>query len=165
MTYSMNDIAGILAEYSTTNLSIRKFAKKKGISNKALRSWLSGDLPSNKPRRIPKPLDVDMEEKLAAWVRSERKLGTPISRADIQKQARTLAKKGGHHSFGSTSGWTTKFLRRNRFAGRTGTKEGRKLVFTEDDMVRRQLNFCKLAKSGTADYYSNFIYSLKRMDS
>ena len=139
MTYSHREIAEILAEFSIRQpISMRKFTKQKGISIFAFKRWLDGDLPSNGPRRLNKPLNVHMEDELAAWIRLERKRGNSVSRKNIKERAVKEARERGHgkEKFNAPDGWLTRFLHRYHFSLRTGTKKGRKLVFTEEDMVR-----------------------------
>ena len=44
MTYTLNEIAVLVAEYNDSGLSMRKFSKTKGISEKALKKWVVGKL-------------------------------------------------------------------------------------------------------------------------
>ena len=136
MTYSIIDIAHILAEYSQSQLSLTKFATQEKISRFALKKWLDGDLPSKRYRRIVKPMDEEMESGLAAWITSEREQGNPVSRTDIRDEAYNRARERGHLSFNASPGWLTRFLRRHDFTERVRTKAGRKFVYTAADIVR-----------------------------
>ena len=138
MTYSLEEISNILAEWDETDGSLpwTKFAKRKRISRFALKSWLRGDVPTKKSRRISEPMDVDLEAELASWIQTEWENGNPVTRLDIQALASAVGQERGHHSFKASDGWTTNFLRRHDFTQRAGTKEGRKFIFTSADIVR-----------------------------
>ena len=135
MTYSASEIAQILAQYSENQFSLLQFAKDQGIADFTLRKWLKGDLPSGKPRGIKKPRDAAMEKEIAEWIKSERADGTPVSRKDIKMEVEKRAKVREDEAFKASSGWLAGFMRRCNFSLQTGTKEGRKIVFNDNDKV------------------------------
>ncbi len=121
---------------SESGKSKRAFSKEKGFDPKTLSRYLRNDVPfEKKPRRIPKPMDEDMEKEIAEWIKELRKEHIAVWREDVRTKALEIAGRKGHTTFKASGSWIGRFMKRNRFSMRKVTPNGHKVVFTEQDIV------------------------------
>ena len=110
-------------------------ARQLGITETNIRNWIKNeheiregkpDARVSKPRRVAKY--PELEVKVCAFIDDKRKKGIPVSREDIREEAMKIKRELNiQDNFRASSGWCSKFMKRNSYSVRRPTKIAQKL--------------------------------------
>ena len=119
---------GEYAKYGSDNSNNSAASRKFGIDEKLVRDWRRKidnikSLPKTKcADRGRKCQWPELEKKVVEWVEENRKSGLAVTRNLIRLHAKKTAQQMNIDNFLVSSGWCTRFMKRNKLVLRQKTK-------------------------------------------
>ena len=148
--------------------NVNATARQLGINESCIRKWKTQEDEIRKAKqgsRIVKARRLakypELEKKVCEFVDGKRKKGLPCSREDIRDHAlRVKRELGIQDNFRASSGWCTRFMKRNLYSDRRPTKIAQKLP---DHYVDKMFDFQRfiIRRRGEAQY---LLQSIGNMD-
>ena len=135
-----------VVKFASDNSNNSAASQKFGIYEKLVRDWRRKidnikSLPKTKcADRGRKCQWPELEKKVVEWVEENRKSGLAVTRNLIRLHAKKTAQQMNIDNFLASSGWCTRFMKRNKLVLRQKTKISQcgisnALDGTEDDLV------------------------------
>ena len=133
-----------VVKFASDNSNNSAASRKFGIDEKLVRDWRRKidnikSLPKTKcadhGRKCQWP---ELEKKVVEWVEENRKCGLAVTRNLIRLHAKKTAQQMNIDNFLVSSGWCTRFMKRNKLVLRQNTKISQRLP---DDLEEKITSF------------------------
>ena len=132
-----------VVKFASDNSNNSAASRKFGIDEKLVRDWRRKidnikSLPKTKcADRGRKCQWPELEKKVVEWVEENRKSGLAVTRNLIHLHAKKTAQQMNINNFLVSSGWCTRFMKRNKLVLRQKTKISQRLP---DDLEEKITN-------------------------
>ena len=137
-----------VVKFASDNSNNSAASRKFGIDEKLVRDWRRKidnikSLPKTKcADRGRKCQWPELEKKVVEWVKENRKSGLAVTRNLIRLHAKKTAQQMNIDNFLVSSGWCTRFMKRNKLVLRQKTKISQRLP-----MVERSFKKCGISNT------------------